>query len=510
MRHAAILILAALTVWPACEDAPKHPDAALYRQAYQLMVAGKEAEARPLYHQIINGDAYSPYQADARVALAEMLFKEGDMDKALSLYRSVEAYPTATTVPYALYKQGWCLLNKGQNVEAIQAFERVVALPAGGAIPEHRRTELISAARKDLVKAYARSGLPEKASEYFHEKGGDDAPLLLENLAELYGERNRHDWAGSVLRELIAAHVDSSRICAWQGNIVRAALASGSKKDQLAEIQRLGAVLARLETGKAAADTVADCRQRLKETSKELALIWHKSAQKNKDPELFQLVDPMYRQYLTRFGGEKDGYDMTFFHAEALWGLERWADASEEYRRVVQMNPAGPHAKAAAYGAMLAAKNALEAEEGRKIEKPATGPVGPPQPLTAGERRLVAAFELYIAHVPESAELAAVEYRRARLLYDRDHHAEAAPLFWRVVERHPDSELAIYAGNLYLDSLNLLHRRADVCDGARKLLVGPLAARDAEAQRQWRKLVGDCARLEARARGKSGGEPKAR
>jgi tetratricopeptide (TPR) repeat protein len=507
MRHAAALSM--LFVALACDTAPAHPDAVLYRRAYELMTQGKEAEALPIHEQIINGDAYSPYQADSRLAVAEMLFKEGDFDKALAMYRSVEAFPTAPTRPYALYKQGWCLMNKRQYVEAMQLFERVVALPADGAIPEHRRKELIAAARKDLVKTYVRAGIPEKASEYFQQKGGDEAPLLLENLAELYAETGHHERAAATLRELIAAHVDSPRICAWQGNIVRAALATDRKSDQLAEIQRLGAVLARLESGNSAsAETVADCRKRLKETSKELALIWHKTAQKTKDPELYQLADPLYRQYLTRFGAEKDGYDMTFFHAEALWSLERWADASDEYRRVVQLNPAGPHTQEAAYGAMLAAKNALEAEEGRKVEGAGERGAGPPQPLSAGEKRLMAAFELYLASVPDSPELPAIEYRRARLLYDRDHHAEAAPLFWRVVERYPDSELAIYAGNLHLDSLNVLERKSEVCGAARKLLASPLAARDAEAQRQWRRIVADCGRMEARARGKDGSARK--
>jgi hypothetical protein len=102
--------------------------------------------------------------------------------------------------------------------------------------------------------------------------------------------------------------------------------------------------------------------------------------------------------------------------------------------------------------------------------------------------------------VPASPELPAIEYRRARLLYDRDHLAEAAPLFWRVVERHPGSELAIYAANLHLDALNALGRKTEVCASARRLLAGPVVARDPEAQRQWRRLVADCAKLGAPAK----------
>jgi hypothetical protein len=149
---------------------------------------------------------------------------------------------------------------------------------------------------------------------------------------------------------------------------------------------------------------------------------------------------------------------------------------------------------------VLAAKNALEAE-GQKIDTPGSHvpPFNPP-PLSAADRRLLAAFDLYVAHVSASPELPAIEYRRARLLYDRDHLAEAAPLFWRLVERHPGSELAVYAANLHLDALNALDRKAEVCAGGRKLLAGPLAARDPQAQREWRKLVADCAKREAPAK----------
>ena len=110
--------------------------------------------------------------------------------------------------------------------------------------------------------------------------------------------------------------------------------------------------------------------------------------------------------------------------------------------------------------------------------------------------------------MPSSPELAAIKYRRARLLYDRDHLEEAAPLFWQLVEQHPDSELAVYAGNLHLDSLNALKRRGEVCAAARTLAEGPLAARDAQAQREWSRIVADCQR--GRPGTKVAAEPRGR
>jgi tetratricopeptide (TPR) repeat protein len=481
MRKLAVIALLAA----AC-DAPPDPDAILYRRAYELTAAGRGDQARQLYRQIAGGS--SRFRTDGHLALAELDFKAGALDAALEHYQAVVATPGARTRPYALYKEGWCYLDKGDTARAQQAFESVVALQDDPSVPERQRKDLVAEARQALVKTYARAGSSERAADYFQKVGGAEAPALLERLAELEGDAGQWERSASTLRELIASHVDSPRLCVWQASIVRATMAGGDPKELVAEVQHLGAVLARLE-GSAPADVTADCRQRLRDTNRELALLWHKRAQKTRDPALYQLVDPLYRQYLTRFGAEKDSYDMTFNHAEVLWNLQRWAQAYEEYRRVVEMNPAGQHTREAAYAAVLAARNELE------LDGPPAQPAEQARPFSPDETRMLAAFELYQAHVPSSPERPMIDFRRARLLYERGHFGEAAPLLMAVVEQHPDSELATYAANLHLDALARLGRPA--CPSVRALVAGPVAARDAEARRSWRRLASECDRREA-------------
>jgi tetratricopeptide (TPR) repeat protein len=481
----AIPFAVALALQLAC-DTPD-PDLTTYRRAHELTQAGAEAEARALYQQLLRPDGGSRFTADAHLALAELDFLHGDLDAALEHYRAVVARGEATR-PYALYKIGWCWLNKNEPARAMEAFQAVTALPSGPGFSEERRKEIGRVARRDLAKAYALADKPpEKAADYFERLAGAEAPELLERLAEGYGEKGRWREAAATLRELIAGHVDSPRLCEWQGQIVRATLATGGRREQLSEMQRLGAVLARLESNRgAAAAEVESCRQKLRDVTKEQVLVWHKDAQKTKDPSIAALADPLYRQYLARFPKEKDAYEMTFYHAELLWTLGRWREAHDEYRRVVEMNPRGKLAAEAAYATVLSAKNALEAEPA------APAPAGlAPQPFSPAERRLLAAFDLYLATVAKG-EVAPIKYRRARMYYDHNQLAAAVPLFQELALHHPESELAIYAANLALDSLNALKQKPALCAYLATLVGGPLPKKDGRAASEWRKIASQC------------------
>ncbi len=79
-------------------------------------------------------------------------------------------------------------------------------------------------------------------------------------------------------------NMDSPRICEWQNKIVRNTLSAGNKKDQVQEIERLGAVFDKVGEMKGVKkDQLEECRNTFHDTTKELALIWHKEAQKHEE-----------------------------------------------------------------------------------------------------------------------------------------------------------------------------------------------------------------------------------
>jgi tetratricopeptide (TPR) repeat protein len=486
--------LTALVAIAAC-DRPSAPsaDQALYLRATDASLARNRDQAKDLYQQLLLLHPGSRYAPDAHVALAELRFNDGDFDAAFAAYAQALAYPAAKTWGYALYKQGWCQLNQHRPQLAMTIFERVIGLADDDRVPADQRGPLVDEARRALVKAYADAGeagrpdggiasTPEAAVEYCPRGGGGATTDLLDRLAEAYFDQERLPESQAIYRELITGQVDSPRLCAWQNSLVRIAMVIGSPQDQLAEVQRLGAVLARVERPDNLAPGDAEaCRGHLRDTLKELTLSAHKRGQNaaaaTERADLYRLADPLYRQYLTRFHDEQDAYTMTFYHAEVLWSLGRWDEAAQEYLRVMEMEPKGKFLLEAAYAYVLATKNALKLDD---APAPVSDGTSSPVPLSAAERKMLTAFDVYIAHVSDGAALLKIEYRKARIYYDHRDLATAAGLFRAIVDRHggEDDELIAAAINSELDALNLLGRTAEVCTRVHALQGGPAAARD--------------------------------
>jgi tetratricopeptide (TPR) repeat protein len=97
-----------------------------------------------------------------------------------------------------------------------------------------------------------------------------------------------------------------------------------------------------------------------------------------------------------------------------------------------------------------------------------------------------------------------VQYRRARLYYDHDLFDQAIPLFAQIVDEHAGEELAVYAANLLLDSLNVTRRQPEIARWVARFQANPALMKDPEFARQMRSLGGDVLELEGRQAEKRG------
>jgi len=479
-------------------------DEVLFRLAFLLTSVKKEDQAREFFHRLIKDYPNSKYIPDAYLSFAEYYFDKGEMENALKFYEKVEQFPKASVYPYAVYKKGWCYVNLGDYKTALETFVGVVRMTQEGKVnvPKKQLEVLAKEAKKDIVKAYAHVGGPDKAWEFFQKTGGDFAPKMMESLAELYWEEGKFTESTRVYKKVIGQNMDSPRICEWQNKIVRNTLSAGNKKDQVQEIERLGNVYDKVGEMKVAKkDQREECRNSFHDTSKELALIWHKEAQRTKNQDTYELDKVVYKVFLDHFPSDKDAYEMNFYYGELLWTLSNWKDAAEQYTKVVEMKPQGKYVKEAAYAAVLAWKNALNVDDHEQkelVEKDREShekkkEKNKLEPLTIPEyqKKMIGAFDTYIKYVPDAPELVTIKYRKARIFYEYNHFEEAGVLFEDIVNKHPKHELAVYSANLLLDALNAQGKTKDVVKYVDKFLEMPELMKDPEFGKQMISLKSD-------------------
>jgi TolA-binding protein len=484
-------------------------DEVLFKLAYMLTSVKKEEQAREFFLRLIKDYPNSKYIPDAYLSFAEFYFNKGEMESALRFYEKVEQFPKSSVYPYAVYKKGWCYVNLGDFKTALETFVGVVRMTQDPRFKGPQIKALEKEAKKDIVKAYAHVGGPDKAWEFFQRTGGDFAPKMMEALAELYWEQGKFAESSRVYRKVISMNMDSPRICEWQNKVVRNTLSQGAKRDQVQEIQRLGAVFDRVREMKGVKkDQMEECKTAFHDTSKELALIWHKEAQKTKNPDTYVLAMLVYKDFLERFPGDKESYEMAFYYGEILWtvaelGKGSWKDTAEQYTKVVELSPKGKYVREAAWAAVLAWKNALNVEDheqkeavDRDRDKFKNAKKLEPMPIPEYQKKMIEAFETYVKYVPDPPpedprRLVLIRYRKARVFYEYNHFDEASKLFEEIVSKHPNDELAIYSANLLLDSLNAQGKTKEVVTWVDKFLEMPSLMKDPEFGKQMISLKSD-------------------
>lgn len=467
-------------------------DQVLFYLAYLLTQVKKEDQARVFFKRLIKDYPQSPFLPHAYLSFGEYFFENKDLENALKFYEKVLQYTGSPVYGYAMYKKGWVYYNLTDFKQALATFIDVIDFATN---PKNGKkgkadAQLAKEAKKDLVRTYAQIGTPEKAWPFFQKYGKDYAPVMLEQLADLYNAQGKFADSIKTYRELIKLNPGTTKLCNWQTEILKNTLSmTGSRAvpDTVKELQRLSAVYEKTSEMKdIKKETLDECRDNTAGMLRELATVWHKEAQKTGVMDTYANASDLYKEYIRRFPKEKDSYLMHYWYAELLFKLgsldttpaSHWyCDAGPIYTDVVKMDPKGTKLKDAAYAAVISWKNCLDiADEGQDAkqeaqdaikknkaerkaaaaqkkdekEEPATLVV---KPIPDKQQKMLDAFDTYIQYVPDAPELPTIKYRRARVFYEYNHIDEALPLFKDLAENYPKSELAIYSANLLLDCL---------------------------------------------------------
>lgn len=470
----------------------KRMDEVLFALAFSLDEMKQSDKARDVYYRLIKNFPESKFVPNAYLSFAEHYFAQGDMQAANKFYGKVTEFPPERNAVYgyALYKQAWVLYNLEEYKQSLGKFVEVIE--HGRANPEARDVKnLVKQSQRELVMPYARAGTPAKALEFFRRFAADEQQAfdMLENLAELYYDTG--DWGPTVqvYHKLMSENPDSDKLCYWQSRVANAELARGDKKAGVTEVMRLVDVYETVKSSSKSDEVKQQCKQYGAQTLVDLATAWHREAigtdtqPGTNDRRTMELSAQLYRLLLDKFPDMAEmefpaidkrdwptQYRVSYFYAELLWKMEKWAECAPAFDKVVDLDPKGDFTADAALAAVLCYNNLYQQQfaGGEKTvnTKKAAGKKGKkgeeekpdmsPREFSALESGMLKAFQRYVCFVPDSDDLATMKYRRARIYYEANRYEEAAVIFKDIAYNHKDSELSEYAANLYLDSLNVL------------------------------------------------------
>ncbi len=485
-------------------DHPDFPqmDRVLFSLAFGLEELRQQDRARQVYHRLIKGYPQSRFIPNAYLSFAEFYFNEGEMQASLRFYDKVTEFPPERNpvYGYALYKSAWAHYNVENFRESLQSFVRTIEFATEN--PDATdATNLARQARRELVMPYAMVGQPNRALEFFKRYATNDeqAMDMLESLAELYYDTGQWPETIQIYHTLMSENANSQKLCYWQARVTNAVISSKPKDDQVTELRRMVDVYsAFVEAGGHEAETVTTCKSETAGILAWLATSWHREAigtdeqPGTNDQTTMRLAARLYEILLDKFPDMNEleftniaredwptEYKVSYYFAELLWKMEDWARCGPAFDKVVELNPSGEYTSDAAYAAVLCYNNLYQQQyQGRETqtreaqeERGRRGRRGrrrqqeeeqseaerlAQRDFTQLEEGMLKAFQRYVCFVPDSDDLPQIKYRRARIYYEANHYQEAAVLFKDIAWNHRDHELAEYAANLYLDSLNVM------------------------------------------------------
>lgn len=493
-------------------------DEVLYYLAYEYEQANQLDDARKVYLELIEKAPKSKYVPNAYLAFGELFFNEAMAEPAkwalaASAYEKVTDYPPPDNKVwgYARYKLAYVYWNSGDYAKAIGEFKEVIEY--GNKYPKlANATQLQKAARRDLVPVYAVAGKPDRAYNFFKplsgDKGGEDAATLdlLNELGLAYIDTGHYPEAIVLYRDLMSRD-KGDRFCSYQTQVSYAtqAMKAGDKDAIKKELDEQVQVREQFAKGGHSEKAILDCNNRTAELLAETGMSWHLEAvgtggtRGTGDKETMRLASYLYQKVVDNFTAQDFAgfsfprivkedwpniFKIKYAMADLLYVQERWEDCGPAFDAVVADNPTGPEAPEAAYASVLCYQKMYDqTHKGDEDKKgKGLGPTGAraeetkqgewekfkPTEFTPMQKGMITAFNRYVCYIkpPEGNKQAydqyvEVKYARARTYFEAQHWEEAAIGFRDVALNHSDHDSAIYAAQLYLESVNVMGSKSE-------------------------------------------------
>lgn len=433
---------AALTLYQATlASVPQANRARVRLQIGHLFeLQGNTPDAIKSYQMILEtaAEAEQKVMAEAQLAMAEILFKQREYQRASGFYQSVSENPHASSRGLAAYRKAWCMFQLGDLTGAIAGLYSILQTPelltrGGDSGIISVDVDFQAEVSRDLVTFLSRR--PVQASDWEQLYQASPETAKLTNLLALAAELERIGQsvvAIEVWRYIqVRQTVPHARL---EGHIRLAQLEMqvGSQRSQVVNELAVREFNAALDLWPSVCGGQACDELRLR--ARQFVLDWHRGQKKEPPPELLSA----YGKYLAIFPADTE---MRLWSGQLAVQLKKYPVALTTYAEAI---------------ALLRADSKLTVEQQRWLEMACLGAIEAAE-MSKVPELLDLAYGVYLDNSLERKKIVEVRYQKAHLLYEKGDYAAAADALKAVaLSADPGADdVKAQAADLALDSLVL-------------------------------------------------------
>lgn len=422
-------------------------DAVLFNNAFAHQQLGKAKQSIAYYEKLLAKFPKSSLVADGTLALGELLYDQTKFKEALAYFLAVENFPKSRVYSYGMYKAAWTYYNLRDSDNAVKTLVRVVRSNpplAEGETPTNRHN-LRREALRDLTVFIGDSYPANKLYSFFEDlTNEEELGQAMTDLAKLYESHSRQKEMSIFLDEYIEERPTGPHVVKSHLYLVDANEDLKKREDVIKHLQYASDLCKKDSSWRTLqkADVVtASCEEGFRHTSLDMAKKWWEIWLKNKQVVAFsELTQNLLKLILENEDEKKPDLKTRFAYGELLFQLEKYEEASAQYKIVGDKATEPVLRHDANYAALYSIEKAIEKKKNVLFE---------------AQRKELAAN--YLTKHPTGKFATLVKFKLGHIAYEEQNYDEAEKLLKPLAELNGASNTDIKkkSEDLILDILNI-------------------------------------------------------
>lgn len=420
-------------------------DAVFFNNAFANQQLGQPKVAQLLYSKLLQKFPKSPLVADGTLAIGELYYDEGKFEQALTHFLKIEK--NTRVYSYGMYKAAWSYYNMRDSDNAVKKLIDVVKSNPpleNGEVPSNRHN-LRREALRDLTVFIGDSYAADQLYAFFKKiTTEEELGQSMIDLAKLYDSHSRQKEMNIFLGEYIKRNPLGSEVVRSHLYLLQANEVLKNREAVITHLEEASKLCSSTSSWKYSQkiDVIeASCVEGFRKQSLELATKWWDIWLKNKkNTDFANLTQKLFKIILDNQDPSKPDYKTRFAYAELLFQLEKFDEATEQYK-IVGAGSTDPKLKHdATYGALFSKEKSIDKKS---------------DPLKESERKELA--QKYLAAFPTGIHATPVKFKLGHIAYMEGQYEEAEKILKPIslAKDKSSKELASKSEDLLLDILNI-------------------------------------------------------